>query len=129
MTGLRPLADGERTARGELIIPDVFVAGVPHQITAATTYFLLKNMAACGPRVRLHPWDSWEELGERLSARLGLHLWHPRHWDRYYATRPDVPASTPGAVPLSGAQYRALLRAKAERALAERATTDAARTP
>src|ERR1043166_6774752 len=98
MDGLQPVDD--RT------LPDVFVRGVPMQITRARGYLFVKHMASWGADVTLHPWDTWDTLGDRVSQRLGQHLWHPSHWDRYYAGLVDVPASTPGAVPLTRAEVR-----------------------
>lgn len=91
MDGLFPVTD-ETTA-------DVFIRGEPYQITLAFTYVRLKHLAAWGARIRLHDWDSWDNLGERLGERLGRHIWHPSHWDAHYAAMTDVPASTPGATP------------------------------
>ena len=95
MDGLHPLSDQDGVA-------DVFIDGQAMRITAARTYFRLKNMvewcALCGSKgrhapIRLHPWDSWDALGDRLSARWDVYLWHPSHWDRHYATLPDIPVS------------------------------------
>lgn len=99
MDGLHPVPDET--------LPDVFLGDVPYQITHALTFLRLKHLAAWGAPVTLHPWDSWERLGDRLGARLGLHIWHPAHWEAHYAALPDVPASTPGAVPLTMAMVRA----------------------
>lgn len=110
MPGIHPVTD-ERT------VPDVFVQGLPCQITLATTFFRLKHLAAWGAEIELHPWDSWDRLGDRLGARLGRHIWHPDHWTAYYAALPDIPASTPGAVPLTRAMVRERRRTR-ERQLA-----------
>lgn len=109
MDGLRLLHDADA------VLPDVFLAGVPYQITAGFAYWRLRHIAAWErlqawrvPTIRLHEWETWEQLGDRIGSRLGVHIWHPRHWDQHYATMVDVPASTPGAVPLT----RALVREK-----------------
>lgn len=100
MEGLEPV-DNERE------LPDVFVRGQPMRMTQARAYFRLKNLQMWGAEVELHPWDTWDRLADRLDKRLGRHIWHPAHWDGYYATLPDVPASAPGAVPLTRAMARA----------------------
>lgn len=89
------------------LIPDVYLDGVPYQVTAGLTYWLLRHHAACGAKVTLPAWvTSWEHLGDRLGARWGVHAWHPSHWDGYYETMVDVPASTPGSMPLTMAMVR-----------------------
>lgn len=98
MEGLSPIEDAT--------LPDIFLNEQPYQITEARTYFRLKHLAGWGATITLHPWDTWERLGDRVAARLTYHLWHPSHWDAYYAALPDVPASTPGAVPLTMAMVR-----------------------
>ena len=106
MEGLEPL-DNERG------LPDVFVRGQAMRLTQARAYFRLKNLQMWGVDIHLHPWDTWEHLADRLDARFGRHIWHLSHWDAYYATLPDVPASTPGAVPLTRAMARAQQQAEA----------------
>lgn len=103
MEGLDPL-DNDRE------LPDVFVRGQPMRLTQARAYFRLKGMQMWGAEVELHPWDTWERLADRLDRRFGRHVWHLSHWDGYYETLPDVPASTPGAVPLTRAMARAQQR-------------------
>lgn len=49
---------------------------------------------------------------KRVTERLAQHVWHPSHWDAYYAALADVPASTPGAVPLTMAMAREQRREK-----------------
>jgi hypothetical protein len=98
MDGLHPV--------DEPTLPDVFVRGQPMQITQAPTYFRLKNLAAWGADIQIHPWDTWDRLADRIGTRLGKHIWHLSHWDTYYATLPDVPASAPGAVPTTRAEAR-----------------------
>ena len=61
-------------------LPDIFIAGMATQILTAPAYFVAKNLAACGRRVTLHPWDTWDALADRLEQRLGYHIWHPWHW-------------------------------------------------
>lgn len=107
MDGLLSLADDPTG-----VLPDVFVDGVPYQVLSGLAYVLCKHHAACGARIRLHPWESWERLEARVSARLAQHVWHPSHWDSYYETLVDVPASTPGAVPLTMAMVREKRREK-----------------
>lgn len=84
---------------------DLFVDGQPLRITAVHPYFRLKHVAAWGPtRIRVNDFDTWEELGRRLERRLGVYLWHPSHFDAYWARQPatlperddpDKPATRP----------------------------------
>ena len=112
MPGIVPLAPEDPA------VPDVFIGDLPCQLTEARTFFRLKHLAAWGAEVSLHPWDTWDRLGERLGARLGLHVWHPAHFDQYYETLEEQPASTPGAVPLTMQMVREKRReAKAQLAL------------
>jgi hypothetical protein len=114
--GLEPLGEHEGPA-------DVFIDGRPIRITQARTYFRLKHLAdwlqMCktpgAHTIELHVWETWDELAVRIEHRFGTHLWHPSHWDRYYATLPDTPASTPGASPRTMAEIRAALKADKER--------------
>ena len=95
MEGLEPFGDQDD-------VVDVFIDRQPMRITQAPAYFRLKNIAAWSAlredkgrlsKVRLRPGDDWDSLGDRLSKRWQVHVWHPSHWDSYYATLPDVPAS------------------------------------
>jgi hypothetical protein len=116
MEGLQPLDGHEGVA-------DLYVHGQPMQITHARTYFRLKHIAAwfalcpnqLGPGpIRLHVWDTWDTLALRVEARLGTYLWHPSHWETYYATLPDTPTSAPGATPRTMAILRAALKVEQE---------------
>src|SRR5712691_3297583 len=62
-------------------LADFFFQDVPMRLTSATAYFRVKAMQTWGARVKLHPWDSWDLLADRLEQRLGQHIWHPSHWD------------------------------------------------
>jgi hypothetical protein len=111
MDGLQPLEEKDGVA-------DVFVDGRPMRITHARTYFRLKHLAAwlqmCNTpgahTIELYAWDTWDDMALRIEARLGIYLWHPSHWDRYYETLPDTPASAPGVTPRTMAEMRAQLR-------------------
>lgn len=61
-------------------LPDVYIHGEPMQLLTAQAYFVAKNRAACGGEVKLHAWDTWDNLADRLETRLGYHIWHPWHW-------------------------------------------------
>lgn len=97
-------------------VADVFLWDVPYRITEAQAYFMLKHLCewfgltrTLSP-IQLAEWDDWDSLGDRLSDRWGRFLWHPSHWETYYATLPERPASTPGATPRRMAEIRAQLR-------------------
>ena len=57
------------------------------RITTARAYFFVKHMQAWGARIRLHPWDTWDKLADRLEQRLEYHIWHPWHWQEVATTR------------------------------------------
>lgn len=73
-------------------LADFFYEDRAYRFVAAQAYFLVKNYQNWGARVRLHPWDTWDKLGDRLGERLGNHIWHPSHWEARDAA---VSATTP----------------------------------
>lgn len=66
---------------GELEIPDFTAMGVPMKLQTAQEYFRVKGVAMWGADIRLEPGDTWDDLGDRLGERLGIHIWHPVHWE------------------------------------------------
>jgi hypothetical protein len=117
MEGIEPVGEHEGPA-------DVFLDGRPIRITQARTYFRLKHLASwlgmCkkpgAHTIELHVWETWDALAVRIEHRFGKNLWYPSHWDQYYATLPEMPASTPGAQPRTMADVRAARKASAEEA-------------
>jgi hypothetical protein len=73
MHGVRPLTEDG--------LPDFFFQDQPMVLTQARAYFMVKNLQAWGAAIRLHPWDSWDRLADRLDRRWAQHIWHPSHWD------------------------------------------------
>lgn len=61
-------------------VPDFFLRETPMQLENARAYFLVKNLANWRAPIALHPWDTWEQLADRLEIRFGYHIWHPWHW-------------------------------------------------
>lgn len=72
MNGIRDSHPGE--------VPDFFLRGAPMCLLTARAYFMAKNMQKWGADVTLHPWETWDELADRLEPRLEYHIWHPWHW-------------------------------------------------
>ena len=60
---------------------DLFLRGMPMTIETAQAYFLVKNYAQWpGNAIKLHAWDSWDNLADRLDQRFEQHIWYPSHW-------------------------------------------------
>jgi hypothetical protein len=76
MQGIRPATERE--------VADFYLDGQPMLCETARAFFLVKHYELFPTplhrkRLRLADFDDWENVGDRVGHRLGLHVWHPGH--------------------------------------------------